>query len=58
MYGEDEEYTTAHDLFGIPVIEDNEDLDHDADIASHYYYLENPKKLAILLAAYECPNLG
>ena len=49
VYGEDEEYTTAHDLFGIPVVEDNEDLDHDADIASHY--LNNPEKLAILVAA-------
>jgi hypothetical protein len=49
VYGEDEEYTTAHDLFGVLVVGDIEDLDHDADIASHY--LKNPEKLAILLAA-------
>ena len=30
VYGEEEEFTTAHDLFGIPVIEDNEDIDHEA----------------------------
>jgi hypothetical protein len=48
VYGEEEGYTTAHDLFGIPVVEDNEDLDHEAEIAS--YFLQNPDKLALLLA--------
>ena len=49
VYGEEEEYTTAHDLFGIPVVEDSEDLDHDADIAS--LYIHQPDKLELLLAA-------
>ena len=49
VYGEDEEFTTAHDLFGIPVIEDNEDIDHEADIVSNY--VKQIKKLAVLLEA-------
>jgi hypothetical protein len=49
VYGEEEEFTTAHDLFGIPVIEDNEDIDHEADIVSNY--VKQLKKLAVLLEA-------
>ena len=49
VYGEEEEFTTAHDLFGIPVIEDNEDIDHEADIVSNY--VKQLKKLSVLLAA-------
>ena len=49
VYGESEEFTTAHDLFGIPVIEDNEDIDHEADIVSKY--INQLKKLEVLYAA-------
>ena len=49
VYGEQEEFTTAHDLFGIPVIEDNEDIDHEADIVS--LYIKQVKKLEVLLKA-------
>ena len=49
VYGEEEEYTTAHDLFGIPVVEDTEDLDHDAEIIS--LYLHQADKLELLRAA-------
>jgi hypothetical protein len=49
VYGDTEEFTTAHDLFGIPVIEDNEDIDHEADIVSNY--IKQHKRLEVLLAA-------
>lgn len=49
MYGDAEEFTTAHDLFGIPVIEDNEDIDHEADIISNY--VNQLRKLEVLNAA-------
>jgi len=49
VYGDDEEFTTAHDLFGIPVIEDNEDIDHEAEITSKY--TSSSPKLQMLLEA-------
>jgi hypothetical protein len=49
VYGDNGEYTTAHDLFGIPVIEDNEDMDHEADITS--LYLQKEEKKEVLQAA-------
>ena len=49
VYGDNGEYTTTHDLFGIPVIEDNEDLDHEAEIVS--LYLHQPEKREVLEAA-------
>ena len=49
VYGQNGEYTTTHDLFGIPVIEDNEDIDHEAEIKS--LYRTQAAKLEVLLAA-------
>ena len=43
------EYTTAHDLFGIPVIEDDDDMDHISEMCSKY--MHNPQKLQLLLEA-------
>jgi hypothetical protein len=49
VYGENAEYTTAHDLFGIPVIEDDEDLDDEAELLSLYF--NQLEKQELLLAA-------
>jgi len=49
VYGDNGEYTTAHDLFGIPVVEDNEDIDHEAEIDS--LYLQQQEKREVLEAA-------
>ena len=45
VYGDNGEYTTAHDLFGIPVIEDSEDLDHEAEVISLYTYKAEKKEV-------------
>ena len=50
VYGENGEFTTAHDLFGIPVIEDDEDVDHDVDFMSKYFN-SHPEKRELLQQA-------
>jgi hypothetical protein len=49
IYGEEEEFCTAHQLFGIPVVEDGEDIDHEADITSKY--INQSAKLEVIKAA-------
>jgi hypothetical protein len=49
VYGEIEEFCTAHQLFGIPVVEDSEEIDHEADVPSKY--INQVAKLLVLHAA-------
>ena len=49
VYGDNGEYTTAHDLFGIPVTEDDDEMDHISEMCSKY--MHNPQKLQLLLEA-------
>jgi len=49
VYGDKGEYTTAHDLFGIPVIEDDDDMDHISEMCSKY--MNNPQKQQLLCEA-------
>ena len=49
VYGDNGEYTTAHDLFGIPVIEDDDDMDHFSEMCSKHIF--NAQKLQLLREA-------
>ena len=49
VYGEEEEFCTTHQLLGIPVVEDSEEIDHEADVTSKY--INQPAKLEVLRAA-------
>ena len=49
VYGDNGEYTTAHDLFGIPVIEDDDDMDHISEMCSKHMF--NPQRLQLLREA-------
>ena len=49
VYGEIEEFCTAHQLFGIPVVENSEEIDHEADVPSKF--INQVAKLLVLHAA-------
>ena len=49
VYGEIEEFCTAHQLFGISVLEDSEEIDHKANVQSKY--INQVARLLVLHAA-------